>query len=82
MLFLFVSVVRKNRPQVLVFARIDALVVPVNGLEFFHEGNYCSVHIAGLGRQLFYWFVIANAGHSLLLVVEGFFTKILQGRSE
>ena len=47
-LFFFVAVVRENFREFFVLAGVDALVVPVNGFQLFHQRRDRAVHVAGL----------------------------------
>ena len=58
-LFLFITVMREDRFEIIVLARIDPPVVPIHRLQFFHQGGDCAVHVPGFVREFSNWFVIA-----------------------
>jgi hypothetical protein len=51
-LLLFVPVVGKNRLQLGVGCRIDALLVSVHGLQLLHEADDCPMQVARLRREM------------------------------
>ena len=59
MLFLLVAVMREDRGEFLVLAGVDALVVPVDGLQFLHQRYDGPVHVPGLVGNLTNRLVIA-----------------------
>src|ERR1700690_1203065 len=63
MLLFLVSIVLDDSLELRVFASIGTLVVPIRCLQFFHQGNKGSVHVARFRGQLLYRLVITNAGH-------------------
>ena len=67
MFFFLVAVVREDRGEFLVPANVDALVVPVHGLQFFHQRNDRAVHVARLFAQFFYGLVVTLVSHLHLL---------------
>ena len=54
---------REYRPQFIVLAGVDALVVPVDGLEFFHQGDTGAMHVPRGIRQFADRLVIAFVCH-------------------
>ena len=51
MLQLLVGVVQQDGLERLVVGVVGALLVPVDGLELFHEGHDGVVHVQGLGAE-------------------------------
>jgi hypothetical protein len=47
MLLLVISIVFQYGLELLVFAGIGTLVVPINGFKFLLQRNQCSMHFAG-----------------------------------
>src|SRR6185369_11295395 len=67
-LALFVTVVREHRAQRLVGGRVDALVVPVDCLQLFHQRDDRAMPLAHRVRQLVERLVISHVfGHGAVL---------------
>jgi hypothetical protein len=60
--FLLVAVVRQDCPQLIVVRRVHALVVPVDRLELFHQGNDRAVAVHGLRLEPLDGFMQSCAG--------------------
>ena len=65
---LFVAIVSEDGLQLGILAGVDALVVPVDRLELFHQRNDRAMHVAGFVAQFLDRFVVALVGHGVLLV--------------
>jgi hypothetical protein len=63
-LFLFIAVVLEDATQIAVVSNVNALAVPVDGLEFLHERLNGASHVLRFGFQLFVRCVPCD-GHSV-----------------
>jgi hypothetical protein len=48
MFFFFIAIVREYCREVGILAGIDALVIPIDCLEFLHQRSNRTMHVAGL----------------------------------